>query len=84
MEIYPILGLIILISSFSTQLIKIHRTHQVDGISPGAIWQVIACSLLFAGYYLGNGHLIALSLNIILLIVASLILIQYYKRTGKP
>ena len=79
MEIYPVIGLIILVSSFLTQLIKIRRTRHVAGISTGAIWQVILCSLLFSGYYLSNGHFIALGLNIFLLLICLAILILYYK-----
>ena len=78
MEIYPIIGLIILISSFLTQLVKIRRTRQIDGISKGAIWQVIACSLLYSGYYLSNAHFIALLLNILLIIICIMILFYCY------
>lgn len=79
MQIYPTIGLIILLSSFLTQLVKLHRTKRVDGISSGAIYQLIACCLLFSGYYLSNGHFIALTLNLILLATAIAILILYYK-----
>ena len=79
MQIYPVIGLIILVSSFLTQLIKLYRTRRVGGISPGAIWQLILCCLLFSGYYLGNGHFIALALNILLLATAIAILVLYYK-----
>lgn len=79
MQIYPIIGLIILVSSFLTQLLKLYRTKRVDGISPGAIWQLIFCCLLFTGYYLGNGHFIALALNLVLLATAIAILTLYYK-----
>ena len=84
MQIYPIIGLIILISGFLTQLIKIRRTRRVDGISPGAICQLILCCLLFSGYYLGNGHLIALTLNLFLLSISVAILILYYKHRHSP
>ena len=79
METYPIIGLIILVLSFLTQLIKIWRTRQIDGISPGAIFQVVLCSLLFSGYYLSNGHFIALALNVFLLLICLAILVFYYK-----
>jgi uncharacterized protein with PQ loop repeat len=84
MQIYPIIGLIILISGSLTQLIKIRRTRRVDGISPGAICQLILCCLLFSGYYLGNGHLIALTLNLFLLSISVGILILYCKHRNSP
>ena len=79
MEIYPVIGLVILVFSFLTQLLKIRRTRRVDGISPGAISQVILCSLLFSGYYLSNGHFVALCFNILLLLICLAILVLYYK-----
>ena len=84
MQIYPIIGLIILISGFLTQLIRIRRTRRVDGISPGAIRQLILCCLLFSGYHLGNSHLIALTLNLCLLSISVAILILYYKHRHSP
>jgi len=79
MERYAVIGLVILVLSFLTQLIKIWRTGRVRGISAGAMWQVVLCSLLFSGYYLGLGHFLALALNVLLLIITLAILTLYYK-----
>ena len=59
--------------------LKLYRTRRVGGVSPGAIWQLVFCCLIFSGYYLGNGHVIALALNILLLATAIAILALYYK-----
>jgi uncharacterized protein with PQ loop repeat len=79
MEIYPVIGLMLLVVSFGTQLVRIWRVRRVDGISPWAIVELVACCLLFCGYYLGNGHFLALTLNVLLLIFALGILALYFK-----
>ena len=85
MEIYPVIGLAILVLSFGTQFVRIWRVKRVDGISPWAIGELIVCCLLFAGYYLGNGHFLALGLNSLLFLFAVGILILYlkYRRVHK-
>ena len=79
MEIYPVLGLVILVLSFGTQFVRIRRVKRVDGISPWAIVELAVCSVLFGGYYLGNGHFLALALNTLLLFFALGILGLYFK-----
>ena len=79
MEIYPALGLAILVLSFATQFAKTLRTKHVHGISPWAMGEVVVCSVLFGGYYLGNGHFFALALNALLVVFALGILGLYFK-----
>ena len=79
MEICPIIGLMILVTSFATQLVKILRTKRVAGISPWAMVQMLVCCFLFAVYYIGNGHFLALGLNLLLMVVVIGILWLYYK-----
>jgi len=82
MERYPIIGLIILVLSFATQLVRILRTREVAGISPWAIGQVVICSMFFSGYYISLKHWWALSLNILLILICAAILEFYRKYKG--
>jgi len=81
MEIYPIIGLIILVTTFATQLIKVLWTKRVAGISPWAMVQLLVCCLLFMGYYFGNGHFLALGLNLVLMVIVIGILWLYKKQS---